>query len=97
MYHCLYIVTLTKKGTIFWANEKLLLVLYMSLNVYQHYCRVLEREPTVSIELEWGRPSQTYGELKGYRLRYGVKDQPLKEQMFQGAMVHSHKINDLGK
>lgn len=58
---------------------------------------MLEREPTVSIELEWGRPTQTYGELLGYRLRYGVKDQPLKEQMFKGAMVHSHKINDLGK
>jgi len=67
------------------------------LNVYQYYFRVLEREPTVSIELEWGRPSQTYGELLGYRLRYGVKDQPLKEQMFKGTMVHSHKINDLGK
>ena len=58
---------------------------------------MLEREPTVSIELEWGRPTQTYGELLGYRLRYGVKDQKLKEQMFKGTMVHSHKINDLGK
>lgn len=57
--------------------------------------KVLEREPTVSIELEWGRPTQTYGELLGYRLRYGVKDQVLIEQMFKGTMVHSHKINDL--
>ncbi|XP_069702214.1 tyrosine-protein phosphatase Lar isoform X7 [Periplaneta americana] len=57
--------------------------------------KVLEREPTVSIELEWGKPTQTYGELLGYRLRYGVKDQMLKEQMFKGTMVHSHKINDL--
>jgi hypothetical protein len=67
------------------------------LNVNQFHCRVLEREPTVSIELEWGRPTQTYGELLGYRLRYGVKDQVLIEQMFKGTMVHSHKINDLGK
>jgi hypothetical protein len=58
---------------------------------------VLEREPTVSIELEWGRPTQTYGDLLGYRLRYGVKDQVLIEQVFKGTMVHSHKINDLGK
>jgi hypothetical protein len=58
---------------------------------------VLEREPTVSIELEWGRPTQTYGDLLGYRLRYGVKDQVLIEQVFKGIMVHSHKINDLGK
>ncbi|PSN29171.1 Tyrosine-protein phosphatase Lar [Blattella germanica] len=57
--------------------------------------KVMEREPTVSIELEWGKPSQTYGDLLGYRLRYGVKDQKLKEQFFKGTMVHSHKINDL--
>ncbi|KAJ4427564.1 hypothetical protein ANN_25212, partial [Periplaneta americana] len=64
-------------------------------NALRFMRRVLEREPTVSIELEWGKPTQTYGELLGYRLRYGVKDQMLKEQMFKGTMVHSHKINDL--
>lgn len=46
--------------------------------------RVIEREPTVTIELEWSRPSQTYGELQGYRLRYGVKDQILKEVSIKG-------------
>lgn len=46
--------------------------------------RVIEREPTVTVELEWSRPTQTYGELQGYRLRYGVKDQTLKEVVLQG-------------
>nr|CAD7398702.1 unnamed protein product [Timema poppensis] len=57
--------------------------------------KILEREPTVTIELEWTRPSQTYGELLGYRLRYGVKDQPLKEEMLKGTSVSHHRINDL--
>lgn len=47
------------------------------------FFRVLEKEPTVTIDLEWSRPSQTYGELQGYRLRYGVKDQVLKDVNIQ--------------
>ncbi|BET03182.1 phosphatase [Nesidiocoris tenuis] len=54
--------------------------------------KVLDREPEVSVELEWSRPSQTYGDLLGYRLRYGVKDTPLKELTLQ---VTSHKITQL--
>lgn len=57
--------------------------------------KVLEREPIVSIELEWSKPTQTYGDLLGYRLKYGVKDQPLQEINFPGTKVHSYKINDL--
>ncbi|XP_053606760.1 tyrosine-protein phosphatase Lar isoform X5 [Plodia interpunctella] len=56
--------------------------------------KVLEREPIVSIEIEWARPTQTYGDLLGYRLRYGIKDQLLDEENF-GTKVTSHKINDL--
>ncbi|XP_073823326.1 tyrosine-protein phosphatase Lar isoform X3 [Musca autumnalis] len=41
--------------------------------------KIMERDPTVSIELEWERPAQTYGELRGYRLKWGIKDHPLKE------------------
>ncbi|KAK7792967.1 hypothetical protein R5R35_007615 [Gryllus longicercus] len=58
--------------------------------------KILEREPTVTIELEWSRPTQTYGELLGYRLRYGIKDQqPLKEEMLKGTSIQHHKISDL--
>ncbi|XP_049819624.1 tyrosine-protein phosphatase Lar isoform X2 [Aethina tumida] len=56
--------------------------------------KIIEREPTVTIELEWSRPSQTYGELKGYRLRYGVKDQVLKEYNLK-SNHNNYRINDL--
>ncbi|XP_076263869.1 tyrosine-protein phosphatase Lar isoform X2 [Rhynchophorus ferrugineus] len=57
--------------------------------------KIIEREPTVTIELEWSRPSQTYGELKGYRLRYGVKDQLLKDVQLKGVQTNNYRINDL--
>ncbi|XP_025828813.1 tyrosine-protein phosphatase Lar isoform X1 [Agrilus planipennis] len=59
--------------------------------------KVIEREPTVTIELEWSRPSQTYGELQGYRLRYGVKDQELKDYYIKGTQVNNYRIKDLEK
>ncbi|KAK9700492.1 EPTP domain [Popillia japonica] len=57
--------------------------------------KVIEREPTVTIELDWSRPTQTYGELQGYRLRYGVKDQILKEVQLKGTSTHKYRIKDL--
>ncbi|XP_066151280.1 tyrosine-protein phosphatase Lar isoform X3 [Euwallacea fornicatus] len=56
--------------------------------------KMIEREPTVTIELEWSRPTQTYGELKAYRLRYGVKDQLLKDVHIK-SVTHNYRINDL--
>lgn len=35
----------------------------------------------MSIELEWERPVQTFGELRGYRVRWGIKDQKLLETL----------------
>lgn len=55
--------------------------------------RILEREPEVSIELEWSKPTQTYGELLGYRLRYGIRENPLQELLLP---TTSHKISQLG-
>ncbi|XP_044270220.1 tyrosine-protein phosphatase Lar isoform X6 [Tribolium madens] len=57
--------------------------------------KIIEREPTVTIELEWTRPSQTYGELKGYRLRFGVKDQKLKDVNLKGTHTNSYRISNL--
>lgn len=54
--------------------------------------KVVNQDPEVSAELEWSRPTQTYGDLLGYRLRYGVKDTQLKEFLLQ---VTSHKITNL--
>lgn len=57
--------------------------------------KIMERDPIVSIELEWERPAQTYGELRGYRLRWGVKDQTLKEEMLSGPQMTKKRFNDL--
>jgi len=55
---------------------------------------VLEREPKVNIELEWTRPTNTYGELLGYKLRYGIRGQ----EMFEIMMTENkRRIPDLGK
>ncbi|XP_059050775.1 tyrosine-protein phosphatase Lar isoform X4 [Achroia grisella] len=56
--------------------------------------KVLEREPIVSIELEWTRPSQTYGDLLGYRLKFGIKDRGLDEENYS-TKVTSRKLIDL--
>lgn len=58
------------------------------------FFRVLEREPKVNIELEWTRPTNTYGELLGYKLRYGIREL----EMFEIIMTENkRRINDLGK
>ncbi|XP_026486950.1 tyrosine-protein phosphatase Lar isoform X4 [Vanessa tameamea] len=57
--------------------------------------KILKQDPIVFIEIEWAKPTQTYGDLLGYRLRYGIKDQPLEEVNFSGTKVTSHRINDL--
>ncbi|XP_020708529.1 tyrosine-protein phosphatase Lar isoform X6 [Athalia rosae] len=56
--------------------------------------KVMERNPTV-LELEWGRPSQTYGELLGYRIKYGVTNQTLKEEFIDDIQKNTHRITDL--
>ena len=49
------------------------------------------------LELEWGQPTQTYGSLLGYRIRYGIKNQTLKEEFIEDTRQHTYKITDLGK
>ena len=55
--------------------------------------KIVKEEPTVSVEVVWSRPTQTYGELKGYRLRYGPKEtgEMLTELLLDGAQVQ-HKL-----
>lgn len=57
--------------------------------------KVLERDPTVSIELEWSRPAQTYGELRGYRVRWGVKDHHKLHEEVLGPHVTTKRIKEL--
>ncbi|XP_025991163.1 tyrosine-protein phosphatase Lar isoform X8 [Solenopsis invicta] len=58
--------------------------------------KVLSRGPDV-LELEWAQPTQTYGSLLGYRIRYGVKNQTLKEEFIEDTRQHTYKITDLGE
>ncbi|XP_018377769.1 PREDICTED: tyrosine-protein phosphatase Lar isoform X5 [Trachymyrmex cornetzi] len=58
--------------------------------------KVLSRGPDV-LELEWGQPTQTYGSLLGYRIRYGIKNQTLKEEFIEDTRQHTYKITDLGE
>ncbi|XP_035721954.1 tyrosine-protein phosphatase Lar-like isoform X7 [Vespa mandarinia] len=56
--------------------------------------KVLSRDPVV-LELEWMEPTQTYGDLLGFRIRYGIKNQTLKKEFIRGTRQHTYKINDL--
>uniref|UniRef100_A0A8D8LUZ9 protein-tyrosine-phosphatase n=1 Tax=Cacopsylla melanoneura TaxID=428564 RepID=A0A8D8LUZ9_9HEMI len=54
--------------------------------------KVLKEEPEVSIELVWSKPTQTYGDILGYRVKHGVKEQNLKEDFTKNM---SFMINNL--
>ncbi|XP_076161482.1 tyrosine-protein phosphatase Lar isoform X5 [Ptiloglossa arizonensis] len=56
--------------------------------------KVLSGNPDV-LELEWVQPSQTYGNLLGYRIRYGIKNQTLKEEFIKGTHQYTYKIMSL--
>ncbi|XP_059488383.1 tyrosine-protein phosphatase Lar-like [Neocloeon triangulifer] len=57
--------------------------------------KILEREPSVTLELEWTRPSQAYGDLLGYRLRYGVKDHENRVEVQKNSHTFTHRIEQL--
>ncbi|XP_071869814.1 tyrosine-protein phosphatase Lar isoform X6 [Bombus fervidus] len=56
--------------------------------------KLLSKDPDV-VELEWSQPTQTYGDVLGYRIRYGIKNQTLKEEYIPGNRQHTYKITDL--
>lgn len=53
-----------------------------------------QQDPRVVLELEWEKPKQTYGDLRGYRLRYGLKETHLTEEELAGS-VTSKQFADL--
>ncbi len=54
------------------------------------------RDNNITLGVEWTKPEQTYGELKGYKLRYGIKDQVLIDVLLKPT-VSQYRLNDLGK
>ena len=61
-----------------------------------HTCRVITADGTVTMELEWSKPTQTFGDLRGYRLKFGPKNGQLEEILLEGGQVLQHKIQKLG-
>ena len=57
--------------------------------------KIVKEEPTVSVDVAWSRPTQTYGELLGYRLRYGPKDDEMTEIFLDGAQIQHRLIEEL--
>lgn len=50
----------------------------------------------IKLDVEWTKPQQTYGDLKGYKLRYGIKDQQLIDVTLKPT-VHHYPLTNLGK
>ena len=59
--------------------------------------KIHSSEAGITMELEWTRPLQTFGEVRGYRLKYGPKNTPLEEILIEGSQISSQKIQKLGK
>ncbi|XP_025833935.1 tyrosine-protein phosphatase Lar, partial [Agrilus planipennis] len=57
----------------------------------------MEQDSRIDVELEWSRPISTYGELLGYRIRYGIKGKPLIESFIRGQNISRYQITDLQK
>lgn len=43
--------------------------------------RLVQDEPLMSVEVQWSKPNQTYGNLEGYRLRFGRTDTQHRDEM----------------
>ncbi|XP_034939072.1 tyrosine-protein phosphatase Lar isoform X2 [Chelonus insularis] len=56
--------------------------------------KILNKDPIV-LELEWTKPSDIGGELLGYRVKYGLKNQPLKEEFISDINQYKFKIEDV--
>ncbi len=49
--------------------------------------KLVKKEPDITMDIEWTRPVETYGELKGYRVRYGHRGQKLTEILVRGSIL----------
>lgn len=56
--------------------------------------RVINKDP-ITLELEWAKPSEPAGQLMGYCVKYGVKNQTLKEEFIKDPNQYAFKIKDV--
>ena len=59
--------------------------------------KLVDKDPTITIDIEWTKPDRIYGELKGYRVRYGHLQQRLTDILITDPNVQHQKIPNLEK
>ena len=59
--------------------------------------RLIKKEPSITMDIEWTKPVETYGALKGYRVRYGRRGGKLTEILITDPDVQHQEISDLEK
>ena len=65
---------------------------------YDNYFRLVDTDHKITMDLEWKTPLETYGELKGYRVRYGrINANQLTDILITDPNVHHQEISGLEK
>ena len=59
--------------------------------------KLVDKDTTITMDIEWSRPDQTFGRLIGYRVRYGHLGQALTDIKISDPNVHHQKIPNLEK
>ena len=57
----------------------------------------MDKDTTITMDIEWTKPTQTFGMLIGYRVRYGHLGQKLTEILITDPNVMHQKIPNLEK
>ena len=61
------------------------------------FSRLIKKEPSITMDIEWTKPVETYGALKGNRVRYGRRGGKLTEILITDPDVQHQEISDLEK
>ncbi|KAF4525355.1 hypothetical protein B566_EDAN007837 [Ephemera danica] len=89
------VAALTRKGDGDRSNPVLVKTLGGVPNRPALNLTVLDEGLGLAVELTWAEPTQVYGEVKGYRLIYSIKELDIREEILMTDHVHSHTIQDL--
>lgn len=67
-------------------------------HLYHVLFRLVDTDHKITMDLEWKTPLETYGELKGYRVRYGrINQGQLTDILITDPNVHHQEISGLEK
>lgn len=63
--------------------------------------RDISEDDAIMLELNWRKPTETFGQIEGYNILYGIQNQSLKEHYFNVTEKtddnYSIRISDIGK